>query len=83
MGCIANANENEPYFLLTAVALAASGLPIPAIATKCIYFYVGARYAFSTVYLFLGDIIPQPGRAFCYLGALFTMVTLAVATLMA
>mmetsp|Transcript_8331 Transcript_8331/g.25731 ORF Transcript_8331/g.25731 Transcript_8331/m.25731 type:complete len:162 (-) Transcript_8331:239-724(-) len=82
-GCQGNANENEPYFMLMALGLARSGLPIPTWGATAIYTYVAARFAHTFIFIFLRDALPQPGRAAPWAISFFTMIALGVATVTA
>lgn len=78
-GVVANANENEPYFLALACATALVGPP--TWGATALYAYLGSRIAHMIVFLvdFPESVVAIQGfcRANAYLVGVFTSFTLA------
>ena len=74
-GCVDNANQNEPYFIMTCLALARTGLS-PLWAPQLVYTFVAGRFAHAAIYLY-GNV-PQPARAVSYTVGLASMLGIAV-----
>ena len=62
-GLVANAVENEPYFMALAVAIATLGKPSPMAATL-VKTYVAGRYFHALVYLTEFPEVLQPHKTF-------------------
>mmetsp|Transcript_6296 Transcript_6296/g.16402 ORF Transcript_6296/g.16402 Transcript_6296/m.16402 type:complete len:164 (+) Transcript_6296:67-558(+) len=82
-GCIRNANENEPYFIMLCLAFAQSGLTPPSWAPSAVYAYVAGRFLHMFVYTIVRDRLPQPVRGAGWTVAFATMIAMAVAVLQA
>mmetsp|Transcript_11835 Transcript_11835/g.16058 ORF Transcript_11835/g.16058 Transcript_11835/m.16058 type:complete len:161 (-) Transcript_11835:273-755(-) len=80
-GCIRNANENEPYFMILALAFARSGLTIPSWAPTATYLYLAGRIAHAFVYTIIQDRLPQPTRGSGWTIAFAIMIAMALAVL--
>lgn len=62
-GLVANAVENEPYFMALAVAIATLGKPSP-MASTLVKTYVAGRYFHALVYLAEFPEVLQPHKTF-------------------
>ncbi|KAJ1447494.1 hypothetical protein M885DRAFT_575862 [Pelagophyceae sp. CCMP2097] len=79
VGVVANAVENEPYFMALVLAYASAGVTLPTWAPTLVATYVAARYAHAVMYLF--PVVPQPGRAVAFIIGNFSMLGLAASAL--